>query len=414
MGDWQVSPGSSRARSARGKRSRGGKQHPPAKADGRGKKRPVGASPSPADPGGPTRTTGEPTRVEFRRAPGAGDTWKPPERPDLRPGRTVALCRLLRGWANVLFKHPGFGYRKRERTEKRGACALLGPGPAFNRGGKKTKQNKTTRRGGEEGGVAVKKSGIKARGAGAGGRSAGPGAGGAEAAAGQRWSGARRRELFGSCTASPTGCAGAPACLGREKRSPCFFSRLPLSPPSFPRPSRPPSLPASPPPAFLPPRLFPDPPRGGPRGARRRLLGLPSPPAPGARRPRRWARTGEGEGGGGGGGLAPRRGDTQKNFRSRFPGRGARRRAGLAARGGRRGGSGAGSPSAGRRRGMDGAAAAAGGPAEPTPRKGGGGAAEGGKSQGGSQQPLFSLGFEAGYAQQPQPEESPGRQQICY
>ncbi|KAF4790930.1 transcription factor AP-2-alpha-like protein [Turdus rufiventris] len=52
---------------------------------------------------------------------------------------------------------------------------------------------------------------------------------------------------------------------------------------------------------------------------------------------------------------------------------------------------------------MDGAAAA-GGPAEPTPRKGGGGAAEGGKNQAGSEQPLFSLGFEAGYAQQPQPE----------
>ncbi|KAJ7407085.1 transcription factor AP-2 alpha [Pitangus sulphuratus] len=52
---------------------------------------------------------------------------------------------------------------------------------------------------------------------------------------------------------------------------------------------------------------------------------------------------------------------------------------------------------------MDGAVAT-GGPAEPTPRKGGGGAAEGGKSQAGSQQPLFSLGFEAGYAQQPQPE----------
>ncbi|XP_075601113.1 transcription factor AP-2-alpha isoform X1 [Balearica regulorum gibbericeps] len=135
------------------------------------------------------------------------------------------------------------------------------------------------------------------------------------------------------------------------------------------------------------------------------LLGLPSPPAPAVRRPRRWARTG----GGGGGGLTPRRGDTQKNFPSRFPGRGARRRAGSAARGGRRGGSGAGSPSAGRPRGMDGAAAAAGGPAEPTPRKGGGGgsgggAAEGGKTQAGSQQPLFSLGFEASYAQQPQPE----------
>ncbi|KAM9227960.1 transcription factor AP-2-alpha [Leptosomus discolor] len=54
---------------------------------------------------------------------------------------------------------------------------------------------------------------------------------------------------------------------------------------------------------------------------------------------------------------------------------------------------------------MDGAAAA-GGPAEPTPRKsGGGGAAEGSKSQAGNQQPLFSLGFEAGYAQQPQPED---------
>ncbi|KAM9023671.1 transcription factor AP-2-alpha isoform 2-T2 [Ara ararauna] len=132
------------------------------------------------------------------------------------------------------------------------------------------------------------------------------------------------------------------------------------------------------------------------------LLGLPSPPALGARRPRRWARTG-GRRGGGGGGLTPRRGDTQKNFPSRFPGRGARRRAGSAARGGRRGGSGAGSPSAGRRRGMDGAAAAGGGPVEPTPRKGGG-AAESGKSQAGSQQPLFSLGFEAGYAQQPQPE----------
>ncbi|XP_042662831.1 transcription factor AP-2-alpha isoform X5 [Tyto alba] len=52
---------------------------------------------------------------------------------------------------------------------------------------------------------------------------------------------------------------------------------------------------------------------------------------------------------------------------------------------------------------MDGGAA--GGPTEPTPRKSGGGGAEGGKSQGGSQQPLFSLGFEAGYAQQPQPED---------
>ncbi|XP_065483848.1 transcription factor AP-2-alpha isoform X1 [Caloenas nicobarica] len=133
------------------------------------------------------------------------------------------------------------------------------------------------------------------------------------------------------------------------------------------------------------------------------LLGLPSPPAPAARQTRRSARTERG----GGGGLAPRRGDTQKNFPSRFPGRGARRRAGSAARDGRRGGSGAESPSAGRRRGMDGAAAA-GGPAEPTPRKGGGssGAAEGGKSQAGTQEPLFSMGFEAGYTQQqPQPEE---------
>ncbi|XP_068022973.1 transcription factor AP-2-alpha [Melanerpes formicivorus] len=59
-------------------------------------------------------------------------------------------------------------------------------------------------------------------------------------------------------------------------------------------------------------------------------------------------------------------------------------------------------PRRGRRRGMDGAAA--GGPAEPTPRKGGSGA-EGGKSQAGNQQPLFTLGFEAGYEQQPQPEE---------
>lgn len=57
---------------------------------------------------------------------------------------------------------------------------------------------------------------------------------------------------------------------------------------------------------------------------------------------------------------------------------------------------------------MDGAAAA-GGPAEPTPRKGGGGAAEGGKNQAGSEQPLFSLGFEAGYAQQAQPEVRPPR-----
>ncbi|KAM6102323.1 transcription factor AP-2-alpha isoform 7-T8 [Theristicus caerulescens] len=129
------------------------------------------------------------------------------------------------------------------------------------------------------------------------------------------------------------------------------------------------------------------------------LLGLPSPPRPGRppasalgsnrRRRRRKADTQKGR-------------HPKKNFPSRFPGRGARRRAGSAARGG---GSGEGSPSAGGRRGMDGAAAA-GGPAEPTPRKGGGGgAAEGGKSQAGSQQPLFSLGFEAGYAQQPQPEE---------
>ncbi|XP_066044031.1 transcription factor AP-2-alpha isoform X1 [Chamaea fasciata] len=132
------------------------------------------------------------------------------------------------------------------------------------------------------------------------------------------------------------------------------------------------------------------------------LLGLPSPPASGARWSRLWVRTGGGEGGGGGGGLTPRGGDTQKNFPSRFPGRGARRRAGSAARGGRRGGSGEGSPLAGRRPGMDGAA---GGPTEPTPRKGGGGVAEGGKNQAGSEQPLFSLGFEAGYAQQPQPEE---------
>ncbi|KAM6102317.1 transcription factor AP-2-alpha isoform 2-T2 [Theristicus caerulescens] len=129
------------------------------------------------------------------------------------------------------------------------------------------------------------------------------------------------------------------------------------------------------------------------------LLGLPSPPRPGRppasalgsnrRRRRRKADTQKGR-------------HPKKNFPSRFPGRGARRRAGSAARGG---GSGEGSPSAGGRRGMDGAAAA-GGPAEPTPRKGGGGgAAEGGKSQAGSQQPLFSLGFEAGYAQQPQPED---------
>ncbi|XP_035172157.1 transcription factor AP-2-alpha [Oxyura jamaicensis] len=76
---------------------------------------------------------------------------------------------------------------------------------------------------------------------------------------------------------------------------------------------------------------------------------------------------------------------------------------GLVSRASRLGG--AGSPPAGRRRGMDGAAAAAGGPPEPTPRKGGGGgSSEGSKSQAGSQQPLFAVGFEAGFAQQPQPE----------
>lgn len=187
---------------------------------------------------------------------------------------------------------------------------------------------------------------------------------------------------------------------GRSSRRASFPVSL-SPPPSFP------SLP-SPPAVFSPLLSFPGSSERGAEGSPVNAPGAPQPPTPGSPRPRRG---GGGRGGrrrGGGGGLRRSRGGTQKkkkrpkNFPSRFPGRTEASRLG-----------GAGSPPAGRRRGMDGAAAAAaggGGPPEPTPRKGGGGgSSEGSKSQAGSQQPLFAVGFEAGFAQQPQPEVRPRR-----